>query len=162
MLFFYLLLSSQVCPENSREIPTKSADLSTILSPKIPQNLTFFQRIIRSPVYVYPANWNFSDCYDDRYPFTHWKLSNGHSHTFTKPCFSQLAYTLCSFTFLWVASPSFGHPFCIPRVSTYRSFHCTLNCKGSGKCFDDRIFTYIQYAKKVVSDSQGLWVLQLG
>ena len=50
MPFFYLLLSSQVCPEHFREIPTKSADFSVILSPKIPQNLTFFQRIIRSPV----------------------------------------------------------------------------------------------------------------
>ena len=65
---FYRLLSGQVCPENSCEIPTKSADFSAILSRKIPRNLTFFLRIIRSSVYVYPATWNFSDCHDDRYP----------------------------------------------------------------------------------------------
>ena len=120
---------------------------------------------------MYPATWNFCDC-RDKYPLTHWKLLNGHSRkrtaihvitaTFTKPRFSQLAYKLCSLTFLWVASPSYGHPFCVPRVFTYRSFHCILNCKGSGKCFDDRIFTYRQRAKKIVSNSQGLWILQSG
>ena len=54
-----------------------------------------------------------------------------------------------------MASPSYGHPFCVPRVFTYRGFHCILNCKGSGKRFDNRIFTDRQRAKKVVSDSQG-------
>ena len=34
------------------KIPTKSTDFSVILSPKIRWNLTFFLRIIRSPVYI--------------------------------------------------------------------------------------------------------------
>ena len=38
-----------VCPENSCEIPAKLADFSMILSLKIPRNLTFFPRPIRSP-----------------------------------------------------------------------------------------------------------------
>ena len=57
-------ISSEICPENnhkigcflpisfrriSPKIPTKSADFSTNLSLKIPRNLTFFLRPIRSP-----------------------------------------------------------------------------------------------------------------
>ena len=38
---FYRLLFGEVCPENSREIPAKSADFSANLSLKIPRNLTF-------------------------------------------------------------------------------------------------------------------------
>ena len=60
-------ISSEICPENNHKIrhsftdcfpakfapkvPTKSADFSAILSLKIPQNLTFFPRPIRSPGY---------------------------------------------------------------------------------------------------------------
>ena len=40
----YQLLSGEVCPENSREIPMKSADFSANLSLKIPQNLSFSYR----------------------------------------------------------------------------------------------------------------------
>ena len=52
--FFYRLLSGQVCHENSREIPAKSADFSAILSLKIPRNFTFFPRPIRSPALRMP------------------------------------------------------------------------------------------------------------
>ena len=38
---FYWLLFGEVCPENSRKIPAKSADFSANFSLKIPQNLTF-------------------------------------------------------------------------------------------------------------------------
>ena len=38
---FYRLLFCEVCPENSREIPAKSADFSANLSLKTPRNLTF-------------------------------------------------------------------------------------------------------------------------
>ena len=52
------LISSEICPENSHEIghflPIVSAKLalkiSANLSQKIPQNLPFFSRPIRSPV----------------------------------------------------------------------------------------------------------------
>ena len=37
------MLSGQVCPENSGEVPAKSADFSVILSLKIPRNWLFFR-----------------------------------------------------------------------------------------------------------------------
>ena len=43
------LFFSEICPENSSEIPAKSAVLFTNLSLQIPRNLTFFLQIIRSP-----------------------------------------------------------------------------------------------------------------
>ena len=58
------LISSEICPETSPKlavicqlffgkvcpkIPVKSADFSANLSLKIPQNVTFFSRPIRSP-----------------------------------------------------------------------------------------------------------------
>lgn len=43
--------------------------------------------------------------------------------TFTKSRFSQLPHKLCSFTFPKAAGCSFGHLFCVPRVSSYKSFH---------------------------------------
>ena len=59
-------LSNEICPENNhkicrfftdcfmakfaQKIPAKLADSSAILSLKIPRNLTFFPRLIRSPV----------------------------------------------------------------------------------------------------------------
>ena len=46
---FYRLLLGEVCPEISHEIPAKWADFSANLSLKIPRNLTFFPRPIRSP-----------------------------------------------------------------------------------------------------------------
>ena len=61
-------ISSEICPENNPKIhhcftdcfpakfapkiPAKSADFSVILSLKIPQNLTFFSRPIRSPGFM--------------------------------------------------------------------------------------------------------------
>ena len=49
-VFFPIALLPSL-PENSREIPAKSAHFSSILSLKIPRNLTFFPRTIRSPVH---------------------------------------------------------------------------------------------------------------
>ena len=45
--------------------------------------------------------------------------------TFTKPRFSRLPYKLCTFTFRYAASSSYGHYFRVPRVSTDESFHWT-------------------------------------
>ena len=46
---FYRLLFDEVCPENSCEITTKSADFSTNLSLKIPWNLTFSSATCQKP-----------------------------------------------------------------------------------------------------------------
>ena len=47
--FFYRLLSGQVCHENSREIPAKSANFFAIFSQKIPRNLSFFSATYQKP-----------------------------------------------------------------------------------------------------------------
>ena len=55
-LFFYLLLPSQVCPENSREICRFFRDLV----PKNPAKFDFFPRPIRSPdihIVLFLLNW---------------------------------------------------------------------------------------------------------
>ena len=46
---FYRLLFCEVCPENSREIPAKSADFSANLSLKTPRNLTFSSATYQKP-----------------------------------------------------------------------------------------------------------------
>ena len=48
----YRLLFGEVCPQNSCEIPAKSADFSMNLSLKIPRNLTF-----SSATYLKPWQW---------------------------------------------------------------------------------------------------------
>ena len=46
---FYRLLFGEVCLENSREMPAKSADFSANLSLKMPRNLTFFSATYQKP-----------------------------------------------------------------------------------------------------------------
>ena len=46
---FYRLLFGEVCPENSREIPAKTADFSANFSLNIPRNLTFSFAIYLKP-----------------------------------------------------------------------------------------------------------------
>ena len=52
-IFFFWVLSSllfgEICSQNFREVPAKSAVFSANLSLQIPRNLSFFPRIIRSP-----------------------------------------------------------------------------------------------------------------
>ena len=49
---FYRLLFGEVYPENSCEIPAKSADFSTNLSLKILRNLTFFRDLSEALAWV--------------------------------------------------------------------------------------------------------------
>ena len=46
------LLFGEVCPENSLEIPAKSADFSANLSLKIAQNLTFSSVTYQKPCFI--------------------------------------------------------------------------------------------------------------
>ena len=50
---FYWLIFGEVCPNHSRESAAKSADVSAILSLKIPRNLPFFHLTYQKPSIVW-------------------------------------------------------------------------------------------------------------
>ena len=159
---FYRLLSGQVCPENSCEIPTKSADFSAILSRKIPRNLTFFLRIIRSSVYVYPATWNFSDCHDDRYP-SH--IGSSQVDTLVpsqNPIFLNWHTNFVVLHFCEWQAPVMDTLFASQGCSLTGASTVSWTTKDQANALTTGFLQKRQRAKKVVSDSQGLWILQLG
>ena len=84
-------ISSEICPENNHKIGRfllfgEVSDFSANLSLKIPRNLTFFPRLIRSPV----SSQSWSHCYppfERRGPDKHQTDNESKSETAVKSAF---------------------------------------------------------------------------